>query len=119
MIKVNADRESSTLNSPQRTIGKLITGRYISKGTRDSPLSHAGTSVLEVPLVDPLTIPSRTNFVIPRVLLLVSDVASMVRIPPEASLLISLSYTAQVPQPQIKTLMNIPLLDASIPMNNN
>ncbi|KAF3667645.1 hypothetical protein FXO38_08468 [Capsicum annuum] len=99
MIKVKADRESSTLNSQQPTIGQLITGRYISKGTRASPLSHAGTSVLEVPLVDPLTIPSRTNFVIPRVLILVSDVASMVRIPPEVSLLISLSYTSQVPQP--------------------
>ncbi|PHU29653.1 hypothetical protein BC332_01746 [Capsicum chinense] len=64
-------------------------------------------------------IPSRDNFERPRAPLLDSDVASMEMIPSEASSLVPLAYTSQVSQPQINASMSLPLMDASVPMNNN
>ncbi|PHT58861.1 hypothetical protein CQW23_01224 [Capsicum baccatum] len=119
MMKGQGGGESSTSNYQQPTIGPMVPSGSIFEGPRDPLLYPTGTPVLVVPLVDPLIIPSRDNFERPRAPLLDSDVASMEMIPSEASSLVPLAYTSQVSQPQINPSMSLPLMDASVPMNNN
>ncbi|PHU29423.1 hypothetical protein BC332_01516 [Capsicum chinense] len=119
MIKGQGGGESSTSNYQQPTIGPMVPSGSIFEGPRDPLLYPTGTPVLVVPLVDPLIIPSGDNFERPRAPLLDSDVASMEMIPSEASSMVPLDYTSQVSQPQINPSMSLPLMDASVPMNNN
>ncbi|PHT93994.1 hypothetical protein T459_01876 [Capsicum annuum] len=119
MIKGQGSGESSTSNYQQPTIGPIAPSGSIFEGPRDPLLYPTGTPLLVVPLVDPLMIPSGDNFERPRAPLLDSDVASMEMIPSEASSLVPLAYTSQVSQPQINPSMSLPLMDASVPMNNN
>ncbi|KAM3379278.1 hypothetical protein P3S68_011692 [Capsicum galapagoense] len=119
LIKVKADGESCTSNSQQSTIGSMVTGISISESSRAPPLSHNGTPVLVVPLVDHSMISSGSNFERARAPPLVCNVASMVMIPMESLSLVPLTYPTQVPQPQINPSTDIPLLDASMSINNN
>ncbi|PHU29422.1 hypothetical protein BC332_01515 [Capsicum chinense] len=119
MIKGQGGGESSTSNYQQPTIGPMVPSGSIFERPRDPLLYPTGTPVLMVPLVDPLIIPSGDNFERPRAPLLDSDVASMEMIPSEASSMVPLAYTSQVSQPQINASMSLPLMDASMPMNNN
>ncbi|PHU08881.1 hypothetical protein BC332_20741 [Capsicum chinense] len=119
MIKKKADGETSTPYSQQPTSGPMVTGMSIFEGPRAPSLSHDGTSVMVVPMVDPPMIPSGINFERPRFPQLVSNVTSIAMIPPETSSIVLLAYPSQVPQPPINPSMSNSLLDASMPMNIN
>ncbi|PHT95664.1 hypothetical protein T459_03546 [Capsicum annuum] len=95
LIKVKADGESCTSNSQQSTIGSMVTGISISESSRAPPLSHNGTPVLVVPLVDHSMISSGSNFERARAPPLVYNVASMVMIPMESLSLVPLTYPTQ------------------------
>ncbi|KAF3659243.1 hypothetical protein FXO37_14041 [Capsicum annuum] len=95
LIKVKADGESCTSNSQQSTIGSMVTGISISESSRAPPLSHNGTPVLVVPLVDHSMISSGSNFERARAPPLVCNVASMVMIPMESLSLVPLTYPTQ------------------------
>ncbi|KAF3667647.1 hypothetical protein FXO38_08470 [Capsicum annuum] len=101
MIKKKDDGESSTPYSQQPTSGPMVTGMSIFEGPRAPSLSNDGTSVLVVPMVDPLMITSGINFERPRFPQLVSNVTSIAMIPLETSSIVPLAYPSQVPQPPI------------------